>query len=108
MQPVGVEVVRMERADHEPAVVRNDAPRLGEGARTVDEVQHERHRDTVEPSVAKRQLLCRPLPDADLEAGLVETESRSFLVYPNYDAILRYNCAHHYALSVALLADRLQ
>jgi membrane-bound lytic murein transglycosylase B len=50
----------------------------------------------------------RPLPDADLDAGLVETESRSFLVYTNYDAIMRYNCAHHYALSVALLADRLQ
>jgi membrane-bound lytic murein transglycosylase B len=50
----------------------------------------------------------RPLPHADLDAGLVETESRSFLVYTNYDAILRYNCAHHYALSVALLADRLQ
>lgn len=50
----------------------------------------------------------RPLPDAELDAGLVETESRSFLVYTNYDAILRYNCAHHYALSVALLADRLQ
>jgi membrane-bound lytic murein transglycosylase B len=50
----------------------------------------------------------RPLPDADLEAGLVKTQRRSFLVYTNYDAILRYNCAHHYALSVALLADRLQ
>ena len=49
-----------------------------------------------------------PLPEAELEAGLVETEDRSFLVYTNYDAILRYNCAHHYALSVALLADRLQ
>ena len=50
----------------------------------------------------------RPLPHADLDAGLVQTDSRSFLVYTNYDAILRYNCAHHYALSVALLADRLQ
>jgi membrane-bound lytic murein transglycosylase B len=49
-----------------------------------------------------------PLPDADFEAGLVETEDRSFLVYTNYDALLRYNCAHHYALSVALLSDRLQ
>jgi membrane-bound lytic murein transglycosylase B len=48
------------------------------------------------------------LPRADLTAGLVETEDRAFLVYPNYDAILRYNCAHHYALSIALLADRLQ
>jgi membrane-bound lytic murein transglycosylase B len=50
----------------------------------------------------------RPLPRADMAAGLVETEDRAFLVYPNYDAILRYNCAHHYALSIALLSDRLQ
>jgi membrane-bound lytic murein transglycosylase B len=48
------------------------------------------------------------LPRADLTAGLVETDDRAFLVYTNYDAILRYNCAHHYALSIALLADRLQ
>lgn len=29
----------------------------------------------------------------------------SFLVGRNYTAILRYNCAHHYALTVGLLAD---
>lgn len=50
----------------------------------------------------------RPLPRAQIAAGLVDTDDRSFLVYENYDAILRYNCAHYYALSVALLADRLQ
>jgi membrane-bound lytic murein transglycosylase B len=49
-----------------------------------------------------------PLPPSDILAALVETEERAFLVYTNYDAILRYNCAHHYALSVALLSDRLQ
>jgi membrane-bound lytic murein transglycosylase B len=49
----------------------------------------------------------KPLPRADLEAGLVDVGERKFLVYPNYDAILAYNCAHYYALSVALLADRL-
>ena len=49
-----------------------------------------------------------PLPRADVEAGLVETDQHSFLVYSNYDALLRYNCAHYYALSVALLSDRLQ
>ena len=48
------------------------------------------------------------LPRADIEAGLVETDTRAFLVYPNYDAILRYNCAHYYALTVALLSDRLR
>jgi membrane-bound lytic murein transglycosylase B len=50
----------------------------------------------------------RPLPEAAVTAGLVQTDTRSFLVYPNYDAILRYNCAHYYALTVAQLADQLR
>ena len=29
---------------------------------------------------------------------------RHFLVYDNYDALLEYNCAHSYAISVALLS----
>ncbi len=48
------------------------------------------------------------LPDSDVPAGLVDTDARSFLVYPNYDAILRYNCAHYYALTVALLSDQIR
>jgi len=48
------------------------------------------------------------LPKADVKAGLVDTDTRSFLVYENYDAILRYNCAHYYALTVALLADQIR
>jgi len=47
------------------------------------------------------------LPSSSVEASLVEAGSRSFLLYPNYTAILEYNCAHTYALSVVLLADRL-
>jgi membrane-bound lytic murein transglycosylase B len=50
-----------------------------------------------------------PLPRADVEASLVTTgDNRTFLVYRNYEALLGYNCAHYYALSVAMLADRLQ
>jgi membrane-bound lytic murein transglycosylase B len=49
-----------------------------------------------------------PLPTADIDAGLVDVDERQFLVYPNYDAILGYNCAHYYALTVALLAERLR
>jgi membrane-bound lytic murein transglycosylase B len=49
-----------------------------------------------------------PLPSADIDAGLVQTDARSFLVYKNYDAILAYNCAHYYALTVALLADQIR
>jgi len=49
----------------------------------------------------------QPLPRAALEASLVRAGSRAFLVYGNYEALLAYNCAHAYALSVALLSDRL-
>lgn len=49
-----------------------------------------------------------PLPVSDIPASLVDVGGRSFLVYPNYERILDYNCAHLYALSVAMLADRLQ
>ncbi len=48
------------------------------------------------------------LPRAPYDAGLVDAGDRFFLVYENYDALLRYNCAHHYALSVAMLAERLR
>jgi membrane-bound lytic murein transglycosylase B len=49
-----------------------------------------------------------PLPNSDLPASLVRTDARDFLVYQNYDALLGYNCAHYYALTVGLLADRLR
>jgi peptidoglycan lytic transglycosylase B len=42
-----------------------------------------------------------------LEASLVTGVSRHFLVYRNYDAILGYNCAQSYGVSVGLLADAL-
>jgi membrane-bound lytic murein transglycosylase B len=51
----------------------------------------------------------KPLPKADVEASLVTTgDGHTFLVYRNYEGLLGYNCAHYYALSVAMLADRLQ
>jgi membrane-bound lytic murein transglycosylase B len=50
----------------------------------------------------------RALPRADMDASLVQAGRRSFLVYRNYDAILTYNCAHAYGLSVGLLSDRIR
>jgi membrane-bound lytic murein transglycosylase B len=48
------------------------------------------------------------LPAAEIDASLVLTEDdRRFLVYRDYEAILGYNCSHYYALSVAMLADRI-
>jgi membrane-bound lytic murein transglycosylase B len=49
----------------------------------------------------------RPLPASGTSAALVSGNTRHFLVSTNYDAILAYNCAHAYALSVGLLADRI-
>jgi membrane-bound lytic murein transglycosylase B len=48
------------------------------------------------------------LPDDTPNAALVTGESRSFLVYRNYDVLLEYNCAHSYAIGVGLLADALK
>jgi membrane-bound lytic murein transglycosylase B len=48
----------------------------------------------------------RALPSADIDASLVMGDKRHFLVYPNYQALLEYNCVNAYGLSVGLLGDR--
>jgi len=99
------------REVHVPAAARAriqaDVPRRTEGCYAI------RNMTTRVPLSQWRRLgVTRldggPLPQADVEAGLVDVGERTFLVYPNYDAILGYNCAHYYALTVALLADRLR
>lgn len=72
-------------------------------------------RDMTEPlSLAEwrrrglRSIDGTPLPRSGPPASLVRVQERAFLVYPNYDALLRYNCAHHYALSIAMLSERLK
>jgi membrane-bound lytic murein transglycosylase B len=52
-----------------------------------------------------RLLKGKALPKSDTPASLVSGDTRHFLVDPNYDAILEYNCAHSYAITVALLGD---
>jgi membrane-bound lytic murein transglycosylase B len=47
------------------------------------------------------------LPEVDRLASLLVAGERNYLVYGNYEAILGYNCANAYALSVAMLGDRL-
>jgi membrane-bound lytic murein transglycosylase B len=47
------------------------------------------------------------LPENAPDAALVSGSTRHFLVGHNYDALLDYNCAHSYAISVALLADQI-
>jgi membrane-bound lytic murein transglycosylase B len=48
------------------------------------------------------------LPASQTPASLVQAGTRSFLLYSNYNALLAYNCAHTYALSVGLLSERLR
>ena len=47
------------------------------------------------------------LPKTAFTASLVSGRTRRFLVYDNYDALLEYNCAHSYAITVGLLADKI-
>ncbi|MBT5457526.1 MAG: lytic murein transglycosylase [Rhodospirillaceae bacterium] len=51
------------------------------------------------------------LPTRDLKAFLVKPEGvgqkEAFLVYGNYAAIMSYNCAHLYAVTVGILSDRI-
>lgn len=58
-------------------------------------------------SLGVRTASGRALPRADLDASLIGTGRQAFLVYGNYDALLEYNCAHSYALAVALLSERI-
>lgn len=55
-----------------------------------------------------RQLNGADLPQSDIPGSIVlpdGDEGPAFLTYPNFRAILRYNCANNYALAVATLAD---
>jgi membrane-bound lytic murein transglycosylase B len=47
------------------------------------------------------------LPKVDRSASLLNAGTKFYLVYGNYESLLGYNCAHAYALAVALLSDRL-
>ena len=48
------------------------------------------------------------LPSVDVDGSLVEIDGQVFLVYDNYDALMRYNCVHRYALTVAQFAEQLR
>jgi membrane-bound lytic murein transglycosylase B len=49
-----------------------------------------------------------PLPEAEVDAGLVVTDDGAgpaFLVYPNFDVLMEWNRSTYFALSVGLLSD---
>jgi membrane-bound lytic murein transglycosylase B len=49
------------------------------------------------------------LPTSDATASFLETDDgRRYLLSRNYEAVLAYNCAHTYALSVSMLGDAIE
>lgn len=82
-------------------------PKRSEGCYAIRNMTERRPLDEWQ-KLGVRLVGGKPLPRAAIPAGLVDVGERTFLVYPNYDAILAYNCAHYYALTVALLSDRLR
>jgi membrane-bound lytic murein transglycosylase B len=97
--------VRIPSSD--PAALTAAAPLRLEGCRAF--------REMTEPlplarwsELGVRTITGTRLPTADRIASLVTAGSRTFLVYRNYEALLAYNCAHAYALSVGVLGDRLK
>jgi membrane-bound lytic murein transglycosylase B len=48
------------------------------------------------------------LPKNDAAAALVRGDKRFFLVSANYDALLGYNCANSYAVTIGLLSDQIK
>jgi membrane-bound lytic murein transglycosylase B len=92
--------------------VSNEAARAinSDVARRAGTCQATRDMTVALPAARWQQLGVRlpngaALPKIADDAALVSGATRHFLVYKNYDALLDYNCAHSYALSVGLLAD---
>jgi membrane-bound lytic murein transglycosylase B len=97
----------------EVRVAEPDAPAIAEAApRRVEGCRAKREMSEPLPLARWTELGVRTvtgtrLPAVDRIASLVTAGSRSFLVYGNYEALLAYNCAHAYALSVGLLSESL-
>lgn len=62
-------------------------------------------------SLGVRKLNGEPLPDVAINAWLVQPDDnhgRAYLVYGNYQALLKWNRSHYFALAVSHLADRIR
>lgn len=58
-----------------------------------------------------RRLNGQPLPKADIKAWLIQPDDnhgRAYLVYGNYQTLLKWNRSHYFALAVSHLADQIR
>jgi membrane-bound lytic murein transglycosylase B len=86
-------------------VIREKAGMRAEGCRAEREMTNRLSLKQWQ-ALGVRTMRGRALPKVAIDASLIHTGERAFLVYGNYESLLKYNCAHAYALAVALLADR--
>ncbi len=77
------------------------------GCRAVRELSAPRRLDQWQ-RLGVRTAEGHALPTATREASLLKAGRRHYLVYRNYEAVLGYNCAHAYALTITQLADRIR
>lgn len=83
------------------------APRTGSGCRAIDGMSGAIGLADWQ-ALGVRRADGSDLPTRNLPASLVQPDGedgKTFLVYRNYQSILRYNCAHLYGLAVSQLAD---
>lgn len=62
-------------------------------------------------SIGVRKLNGEPLPDVAINAWLVQPDDnhgRAYLVYGNYQTLLKWNRSHYFALAVSHLADKIR
>ena len=86
--------------------VIEELPRRAEGCRAL-RVMSEPRPLSYWRKIGVRTVGNQTVPPGATRASIVELGKRTFLTYENYEALLAYNCSHNYALSVALLSDRL-
>jgi membrane-bound lytic murein transglycosylase B len=98
---------REVKLSQEAAAAGDEVPLRPEGCRAV-RVMTEARPLTFWRKLGVRTVTNAALPQSAIPASLVRMGTRNFLTYANYDALLGYNCSHSYALSVAMLADRLR
>lgn len=80
------------------------------GCRAMKKMSSERRLSDWAELGVKRADGETPLPARDLRARMVlpdGVDGPAYLVYKNYNSILRYNCAHLYAVTVGELSDAL-
>jgi membrane-bound lytic murein transglycosylase B len=97
-QPWGVPVALPKRSSS--ALDAMTAPRLSGCGAERDLTDPARVREWVRARVALRRSLARAA-----SASLLKLGRSAFLVTSNYEAVLAYNCAHSYAMSVVELSD---